>query len=205
MPGGAALSGDKVLEQLQAALAPLAPIFVIANCLTNLVTVLEAAPEIPVNPAAFINALDTFINQCVPNLATLVPAIAAPQMLKDILDCLINALGKIREQIIQLQAIESQLLAYANYLEGSEIPNREDLRSVLQCSEELSARNYENLSSQLEGINQIIALVRLFGVALPGFPTIPDFSALQSAPINDALFTFDSILTALVQARALIP
>jgi hypothetical protein len=205
LPGGAQLQGVNVLDQLQAALAPLAPVFVIVNCLTQIISVLQAAPSLLTDPGQFANALDALVTECVPNLAQLVPAVAFVQTAKDVLDCVISQLTDVRLKLLQLEALAAQLEGFRTYLESAEFPEQPTYGNVLECSEELHRRNYDSLSAQLAGLNQILALLRLLGVSVPGFPEIPNLSALQDAPLAEAIQALDDVTIALVNARALIP
>jgi hypothetical protein len=122
-----------------------------------------------------------------------------------VLDCVIAQLTDVRLKLLQLEALAAQLEGFRTYLESAEFPEQPTYGNVLECSEELHRRNYDSLSAQLAGLNQILALLRLLGVAVPGFPEIPNLSALQDAPLAEAIQALDDVTTALVTARSLIP
>ncbi len=208
LPGGAQLCSTSLsfdpmrqlqpyIDQLNAALAPLMPIFRIIAVAVAIINCIKAIPDsIPI-PTPIIQCLVELVAAAI-ELLKLIPLISLPFTLIGILDCIILFLRAIRQTIAKIV----QLLAGVNLVINDPFSNATQL-FIARC--ELGTIN-----AQLANLNNILAaLGALFGVVnlllgllqLQELPTSLSIGTDASA----ALDAIDAILVPLTFVRSLIP
>ncbi|MBU1483177.1 MAG: hypothetical protein KKH12_16055 [Gammaproteobacteria bacterium] len=203
MPGGAEIAAPNVLERLQPALAPLAPIFSTLEAVVAVKNCIDASVEA-------ISTLDPQpLIECVPGLAravdkllALLPQASIPLTTAQTLDCVIVTLGKLRSVLLSLQAQVKRIARVASRAAELDDPK---MQFVVACAND---RVGDALSDEMKGL---VVIGRLLGILsalvdLAGIPfEIPDLEALASAPLDEIIAPLDAAIEALRAARAAIP
>ena len=214
LPGGAQIcsfdttgTGDpfpqvqQLFGTLNAALAPLTPIFNIIATLEAVVTCVQAATKLP-NPVPLVESI-VMLEQAIAKLLTLVPQLSVPIMLVQTIKALAAALLAL---VTRLQAIVAKEAAIAaSALKAKNIPA---LQLVVNCAQKNLALEMLNLNAAFapgtSPIGQLLGLVNGLASLVPGLPNplIPNLSMLgpdASAAIQP-LVTMAATLEALASS-----
>jgi hypothetical protein len=209
LPGGASLCGTGLefdpirllapyIAQLNAALAPLMPIFRLLAVVLAIVNCIKAIPQsIPV-PEPVIKCLIDLLAAVV-ELLKLIPFISLPFTLLAILDCIIAFLGAIETTLLRIQA---QVNACQLVIDAG-IPAQV---AIATCELNAMQVHLNNINNLLFALGTILGVFNLLA-GLIGLPQIPTKLSV-GANINElgtVAAQIDQIRQPLVQFRALIP
>jgi len=210
-PGGATLSqvlaaGSEIpdpldmvtnlLAQANSALAPLVPVFNIIDVVIALFDCVKAIPDSlgpPPDPTA--------IAKCIPDLAEkaakllkLIPQLSVPLLVVGIIDCIIDFLKGIKQQ---LQAIIDQLIEIANAATKADELGDANLQLVVDCANENIGIQLQAMNDSLGPINKLIAVLNIF---------LPELgSLLESGDPEQALQPLDDVVKLLTDIRNAVP
>ncbi len=203
LPGGITMRHIDLADLIQPALAPLVPIFNIVDCIAALYAcskaVLDALgpPPDPSKLAACIPELAEKVSK----LLGLVPMLSLPLLILGLFDLLLAVLSDVRAQLVHLQLELEQM---ARIIERARELNDANLEKIWGCVRANVDQEAANLGKQLASLGKLIGLINLF-MDLIGGPQIPDFSALASQPLEQAIEPLDSMVTMLQTIRSQVP
>jgi len=203
LPGGITMRHIDLADLIQPALAPLVPFFNIVDVIATLYTCLKAVVDAlgpPPDP--------TKLAACVPELAQkvskllgLVPMLSLPLLILGLIDLLIAVLSDVRAQLVHLQVELEQM---ARIIERARQLNDANLEKIWGCVRENVDQEAANLGKQLASLGRLIGLINVF-MDLIGGPKIPDFSALEDQPLEQAIAPIDAMVTTLQTVRSQVP
>jgi hypothetical protein len=185
------------LAAINTALAPLVPIFNIIDAVIAVFVCVKAIPEA-------ITELDvTTLVECVPDmvekvskLLALIPQLALPLLLVEILDCMILALEALKLQLTQIAKEHARILEAG--LAAAE-PGNVALRTIVDCATLDLNAFLEFANAGIEPLNRLIGLVSAFlgllgidALAPVAFVTDPDTIEASLTPLT---FLIDSFRT----------
>jgi len=218
-PGGATLSqvlaaGSEIpdpldsvtnlLAQANAGLAPLVPVFNILDTVIALFNCVKAIPDSlgpPPDP--------TKLAECIPDLAKkvdellkLIPQLSVPLLVVGIIDCIIEFLKGIKQQ---LEAIIERLIEIANAATRASELGDAQLQLVVECAEDNINIQLEAMQQSFEPINKLIAVLNIF-LGLLGLPEVPELGSLiESGNPEAALQPLDDTVKLLTDIRNAVP
>jgi len=197
-------SVTNLLAQANSALAPLVPIFNIIDVVIALFDCVKAIPDSlgpPPDPTA--------IAKCIPDLAEkaaklleLIPQLSVPLLIIGIIDCIIQFLEGIKQQV---QAIIDRLVAIASAASKADELGDANLQLVVDCAKGNIDIQLQAMNDSLGPINQLIAVLNIF-LGLLGLPEVPDLGALIESGDPDAAFEpLDQTIDLLKNIRDAVP
>lgn len=150
----------QALASVNAALAPLTPIFNIIDAIIAVFACVQAIPD------AITNLDVAGIVECVPDmvekvqkLLALIPQLALPLLLIEVIDCMIKALEALKLQLTRI-AQEFQRIIAAG-LAAAE-PGNVALRTIVDCAELDLDAFLEFANAGIEPLNRLIGLISAF-------------------------------------------
>lgn len=192
-----------LLAQVNTALAPLAPIFNIVDAIVAVFECVSAVPDaiVELDPVALFECAPNMAEK-VAKLATLVPQVALPAMLVDILDLVIKqlqdlSLGLRRLALYQAEVIRAGLAAAP--------PGAVGLRLAVDCAQSDIDAEMIFFNEQNAALNRLIGIIGLllkpFGIDLnEALGEITDIEAIDAT-----LAPIDALIDVLVVTRNAIP
>jgi hypothetical protein len=200
-PNGLAITKN-LLTQANAALAPLMPIFNIIDAVLAIKAFAESIPDAlgpPPDPSVIAAALAELVEK-VAKLAALIPQLAVPYMIVDVLDAIITALnGTITN--LEIVIVQEARIAAA-MLKASE-PGNDALLEVVICADSINASVKGGISEGLGPLNSLFGVLNLF-LGLIGLPEIPSMDALPEDSA-EAIESLRVTVKLLEDLRASIP
>ncbi len=208
MPGGAQLcvnlpvvvppSASEVARamfaQINAALAPLTPIFNLIDAIAAVVACVQAVPEA-------ITKLDVFaLVQCVPDmvekvakLMSLIPPLSIPVTIRDILTVIIAYLSGL---VADLEDAKAQLQAIALANLKAQTPGNAGLFGAVLCAQGLYEAGMANMAAGAEPLNRLMGILNALLALVPGVDPLPCLGSLDALPtvVIDTLNAFIDIL-----------
>lgn len=205
MPGGATLQAFgavpqrmayQLIDQLNAALTPLTPIFDLIDMGLLLFKVLDKLKSLDV--FGTLKAFPDF-SKAIDKLKGLIPQVSIPLMIKTVIGALLAALAVLRTDfnaLVQLQAKIDTGRVRAAALGSS------DLSVTLDCAAGQLDAQLSLLQSRARPLNRLLGVLNLLtGIAgIGSLPTL-EFSGDASASMT----AIDSVMAALRTARSAIP
>ncbi len=187
-PGGSTLqipgtplpgAGDQVAKLLglvSAALAPLMPILDLVDTILSIVKVFEAVKGL--NPKAIGDALVDLM-KFVDKLKQLLPPVAAPLLVKDVVRAVRLYVDDVRQQLEALVAQQSRI-----QLAQEKAQTFPELQSHVVCTQATVDALFASMKTGGAPVNRILRLVNLIG-AIAGLPAVPalDFGADPAASV----------------------
>jgi hypothetical protein len=214
-PGGAALDtllpdigipdpmelSKQLMAQANAALAPLAPVFNIADTVLALHNVVKAIPDAitGLDPGQITDALPD-LAQKAGKLLALVPQLSVPRMIVGLIDVLLSFLGGLAGQLRAFIDLQVRIQRAEN--RAAELGNAQ-LLVVVGCAKEHVDAQMHSLAESVVPVNRLIALINVFS-ELAGLGPLPDLSEL-GRDAQAALEPLDEIVRVLKDLRATIP
>ena len=130
-PGGVTLESPDLLELLQPALAPLAPMFDIIEVIVAIKNCLEAIPDAiaQLNPQPIIDCFPPLAEK-IAKLLRLLPQVSLPALIVAIIDCIA---GKLRQVRGFLQRLLLQVQRLAAVLERAAELDDPNLNGIAVC------------------------------------------------------------------------
>ena len=188
--------------QVNAALAPLGPIFAVMDAIKATVACVTAVPEA-------ITKLDvTGLLQCAPDMAeklskllTLFPPLSIPVLVRDLISAMIVFLEGLRNDLEGAKRQADRILEAAT---ASQQPGNSSLAAIVSCAQGFYDKVMEHMSSSAAPLNRLIGVINAFLSLIPGVQPIPCIGGLDGTPsvIQDALRAF---ITTLTIVRNLLP
>ena len=203
MPGGLSIAAPNVLELIQPALTPLAPMFAFMEAVVQVKNCIEAAVEAisDLDPGPLIDCVPG-LAQRVDKLLSMLPQASIPLMAVDLLDCALAILARLRSTLVSML---DQLARIQRTLERAAELDDARLNLLAICA---SDRLADTLSDEMKGlivVGRIIGLVAFF-LGLAGVDVdVPDFESVSSLPLADLLEAIDALVEALGVMRDAIP
>lgn len=187
-----------LMSQLNGALGPLGPIFLLLNCVLDIKKCLQDVPNVVTDPQPLIQDIEKLAID-IDALAGVAPQLSVPKMLKSILRLLVTLLTGIRQQLSALIAVE-QAIELATTRAGTlaalgqvGVFAASQLMVSVGCAK-------STLSAQLIGLGQglgpagvmlkiVNGLASGIGLdAIPELPAMDDSGAdANIAPLTDAI------------------
>lgn len=187
---------QSIMAQLGPALAALQPILRIIDAVTSLFEVLKKAPEIPVDPAGFIESLEEATVK-IAKLSTLVPQLSVPAMVITT----IGACAKYLTAIIgQLSSIAAAGAAAQEVMDQAVAAGDVQLQTEAQCSLDNVAKLTEHAGAAMGPVVGILTSITSMLSFLPApveLPGIPDVTGMAAQEMVDALQPIVAVLEAI--------
>jgi hypothetical protein len=191
-----------LLTQASAALAPLMPVFQIIDAILAIKAFADAVPDSvgpPFNVTAVIQAL-AGVSKKVAKLASLIPQLAVPLLVVDVIDVVIQALNGA---VTQLEAVVVQEAKIAAALTKATETGNDALLQVVACADDFNVATRNGISEGLGPLNSLFGVLNLF-LGLIGAPEVP---ALDDLPddAQQAIDQLKSVVDLLQNLRDSIP
>lgn len=203
LPGGIKICGQQGLElgdptsvlrgflaQINTALAPLGPIFLIIECVLAIKDVIDAIPKLvgpPPDPKAFFDAIAKLV-KLIAKLAGLAPQLSIPKMIKEILTVVLLTCLAVK---LELQALILQTARVLAAATKGERPGNGKLAEVALCANTNFEAAMANLSASLRPLNNLIGVINLLLdlAQVPKDVRVPEFDHLgqDAAAALDAM------------------
>lgn len=213
MPGGAQLSvatpaiapsslmvSKNLIGQVNAALAPLSPLFNLIDALLAVKDFAEAVPGVLTDPSALAQAISDLITK-IDALASLVPQLSVPLMVVDIIDVTIEVLNGFKTT---LQAIADQNERILQSELAAAEPGNEALIPIVECAKGVSGQLQESLVAGAAPLNRFIGLLNLF-LGLIGVPEIPELGGDLTSDPEAGITVIEAFQEVLTTVRDAIP
>jgi hypothetical protein len=199
-PSGLQLS-RQLIAQVNAALAPLAPVFSIIEVLLALKKFADAVPDSlgpPPDPTVLVEAIEELTSK-VDKILALVPQLSVPLMVVGIIDAIIQALDGL---VSELEALQEQLARIEEArLVVAEVPA---LQCVIDAGELNVATQFSVLEEALGALSPFIELVNAF-LDLIGLPPLPLPGAMDPDDLAASIQVLRDLVTTLQTIRGSIP
>jgi hypothetical protein len=200
MPGGVTLNvmtsvpspdatqlSKALLAQANAALAPLSPIFMIIDAILALKGAIESIPDVigpPPNPGAILDAISDVVKKSA-KLANLIPQLAVPLMVIDVIDALILVMDGAISQLESVVLQNARILAAQT---KANEPGNSALLAITVCATAENVKVQADIVAGLQPINSMFGVLNLF-LGLIGLPEIPQMDELG----GDAVQTIETL------------
>lgn len=188
----------KIMGKLNAALAPLSPIFDLIEILILLKEVLDAIATL--NPYKILQLIKKF-EKLLKRLLRYVPQLSIPRLVKGLLTVLIAFLVGFRAE---LQAIIDATTKITIAKQKAAVLGSLDLAASIECAEINLNASMTLLSQSAEPLNRLLTSVNFFG-SLAGLPEIPGLIIDPAGSAADALKPVDDLIALLTEIRNTIP
>lgn len=217
LPGGIKICAQQGMElgdpttilraffaQINTALAPLGPLFLIIDVVLAIKDVIDSIPKLvgpPPEPQKFFEAVAKLVKLVI-QLAGLAPQLSIPKMVKEIVSVLLLTLLAVKMELQRLILQTARVLNAA--LKGAR-PGNDFLANVAICAQTNFDAMLANLSASLRPLNQLVGIVNLLLdlAQVPKDVRIPEFDKLgndaaaalnaMDVPINLLQTVYDAI------------
>ena len=203
LPGGVTMQQQDLLEVIQAALTPLMPVFNSIGAVLSVFNTVKAIPESlgpPPDPTKLVSAIIEMTKK-VSKLLRLVPQLSLPYTIIGVVDLVLDALSKVRTQLVFLQ-LQARQLSLATQ-RAAEL-NDAALAAVAECARANIEQEAANLGKSLGALNTLMGILNLF-MSMVGGPKAPDPSSLSGKSLDDVVKPLDDLVKTLQQIRTAIP
>ena len=203
LPGGASIEKINLIEVIQPALAPLAPIFDILDAVIATFNCIKAIPETfgpPPDPTILMAVIPDLAEK-VAKLLKLVPQLSMPFTIVSIIDLVIDTMVQVRDMILPLVERMSELAAVEQRALEIEDPN---LIAIAQCARVNIVQEISNLGASLATLDKLIGLLNTF-LEMIGGPQLPTLSGLGGTAIEEAAAMIDELIETIKTVRSAIP
>lgn len=157
-------------------MAPLVPVFNIIDTVIALFNCVKAIPD-SLGPSPD----PTKLAECIPDLAEkaskllkLIPQLSVPLLVIGIIDCLIDFLQGVKQQ---LESTIDKLIEIANAATKADELGDAKLHLVVECADENFNIQLQAMNESFGPINKLIALLNIF-LGLLGLPEVPELGSL---------------------------
>lgn len=216
LPGGMAVAGvplsvgaDGLTQALSLvaaagpAMAPLAPIFTLIDAVLAVKDFAQAVPELITNPGALIEAIVGLVRK-IGKLASLIPQLSVPLMIRDVVDALIALLGGLGVQLQSIAAQEARIAAAVAAASALPQPARGALEVITGRASQSVGVQRADLATALLGAAPLIGIVNTL-VSLIGLPGLNLSLDVTSGSTQDAIDALNIGITVLQAFRRAIP
>lgn len=182
---------------VNAALAPLAPVFKIIDAVMSLQKFVKAVPKLVTSPGKVVKAAGEVVKK-IAALAPILPQVSMPFTILGVVDALLTLLealvGELNGIVQQARRIEEARAA------AEEAP---DLLPILAAAEAQLQVQQANLGEALAAIGPLVEIINTF-TGLIGLPKLP-LSVDMTGSASDAVGSLNKALQTLRQFRNKIP
>jgi len=205
LPGGVEMADVDLIRLVQPALAPLVPIFDILEAIVAIKNCIEAIPDAlgpPPDPLAMSECIGDLASK-IAQVLRLLPQYSVPILARQIIDCLIAELLKVRRFLVDLQ---QQLLRIARIVEKAAELDDPHLQLISVCATDRLANTLSNEMKALIALGRLLGMLRtMLGLIGVDDDLIPDLNDIAGAPLDEAIEPLDSIIDALRSLKDLVP
>lgn len=166
-----------LLHQLNAAIAPLSPIFKLIDAAMALFNAVDAAKDVVWEPWKLVDAVIEVAKK-IDALRSMVPQLAVPILIGGALDVLIAYLQGTQGQLQNLIAAQTQIAAA---LTRATALGNLHLQAVATCATTQLSVQIAALNDGLTPLNRLLAVLNLF-LRLIGQSPIPDLASFGTDP-----------------------
>jgi len=152
----------RVSDAIQSLLSPFKPALDLINIAIQIREVLEAAVDIPTDPAEFLSRLAD-LTAMITALGQYIPQLTVPYIVKDGLDVAIAMTTDLESKLETMEAILTKKAGIE-----AKVPLDEALQDVADLVQEQYDEQVAELQKMLEPIEAILAILNVFG-SLIGF------------------------------------
>ncbi|MCP4573338.1 MAG: hypothetical protein GY838_13365 [bacterium] len=187
---------QSIMSQLGPALAALQPALILIDAVTALFTVLERAPEIPVDPAGFIEALNE-ARQKIAKVATLIPQLSVPLMVITTISACAKYLTAVIEQLTEVATATASAQAL---MDQAVLAGDTALQTEAQCALNNAATMTAHAGAALGPVTGILGSISSLISFLPApvdLPSMPDPADMGAQEMIDALEPIIAVLEAI--------
>jgi hypothetical protein len=177
---------QSIMAQLGPALAAMQPMLFIVDAVNSLFAVLQEAPDIPVDPAGFFEALKEATEK-VGKLSSIIPAVSVPKLVLDTIGACARYLQAI---LAQLEDVVVQSTSAAQLMAQSQAAGDTQLQAEAQCAINNAERMQAHAVAALGPLGGVLTSLTTLMKFLPspqGLPSIPDTDGLGAQELIDAL------------------
>lgn len=198
-----------LMSQLNGAMGPLGPIFLLLDCILDIQQCLKDTPKVVTNPTLLLNDL-VKLEKDVDALVGIAPQLSLPRMIKSILRLLVTLLTGIRQQLSALSAVEDAIAIATTRagqlaaLEQVGVFAANQLMVSVGCAQSTLAAQIQGISQGLGPANVLIKLVNGLaqGIGLDGIPELP---AMDDTSTAGNFGPLDTAIQVLATLEAAIP
>lgn len=180
----------KLFEQINAALAPLTPMFNIIDAVLAVFQCVQAVPDAITNldPTALIECVPDMVEK-INRLLALIPQLTLPAMIVALIDLIIDALVALMAQLRHIAAEQARIIAAG--IRAAE-PGNVALRTILDCATGDLNVFLQYANEGMAPLNRLIGIIGAFCAIIgvdfggAGLSEITDFAAIEAslAPIE---------------------
>jgi hypothetical protein len=206
-PGGVKIPDptDLILQlfgQLNAALAPLMPIFRILDVLLAVFECIKAIPKsiFPPNPQPVISCL-VHLAEVIAEIVKLIPLVSLPFTIAAFLDALILLLSGIRNNLLRVITQLNRIIALETQAVGP--PANPLLANAALCARTAFNAEMAHLNQLFTPLNRLLGVINLF-LTLIGQSPLPTLNTLGDDPAT-AIQNIDPVIAMLQTIRSFIP
>jgi hypothetical protein len=177
---------SSLMTQLGPALGALSPALKVIDAVTSMFTVLQRAPEIPVDPAGFLEALAEAAEK-VGALAPLIPQVSIPATIATSITAVAKFARAIRDQVAAIATEQTTAQALKDTAEAN---GDAALAAEAQCALDNASALMEHASASMEPLAALLDIITGLMSFIPspvGLPTVPDTSDMTPQQLLDAL------------------
>lgn len=193
---------QQFFAQLNSMLAPLTPILNIMDAILAIFECIQALPKVitELDPTELINCLPG-LAEAIQRLLKMLPQLAIPILIVQILDTIIYYLQSVRDQLAGFIARARAIIDAAT---RAVEPGNFQLQLVMDCINNNWDADVANLNEQFLPLNRLIGIVNAF-MEILGLPPLPAITSLPDPASAAALASLDIQIKALTSIRSTIP
>jgi len=177
---------NSLMTQLGPALGGISPVLKVIDAVTAMFTVLQRAPEIPVDPAGFIEALAEAAEK-IAALAPLIPQVSVPATIFSSIQACASFARAIRDQVEQIADTQTQAQALFDQAEAA---GDAALKEQAQCALDNVDALMEHAGAAMGPLTSIMNIITGLMSFIPSpveLPGVPDPSSMGPQQLADAL------------------
>lgn len=200
--GDASTIVRSLLAQVNSALMPLQPFFMVLDAIKAIVDCVQAVPEaiIQLDPSGMIECIPDMVKKLT-KLLQLLPQLSIPVLIKQLLEALVVQLIALRGQIAALIAHQARLIAAG--LRAAELGNVE-LQTVVDCALENVLAQLANNNAAMAPLNRLIGTINVL-LELAGLQPIEVLPSMGDEVSDEVLTVLDGAIDVLQVAADAIP
>lgn len=214
-PGGSTVcaqvgfdSGDpgailrSLFAELNSALSPLAPFFIVLDVIAAMVNCIKAIPDClgpPPNPEKLIKCLPDLLKKLAA-LLELLPQLSIPVLVHDLIDVVIVGLMALRNELAAMITQAQRIAAAAT--RAADTGNIQ-LNLAVNCANGNLSALFANKQIGMQPLNRLIGIIN-FLLGLAQLPTIPSLDDIETLD-DTVLVGLDKTIQILEAAKAAIP
>jgi hypothetical protein len=187
---------QSIMAQLAPALAGLQPMLMMIDAMVSLFAVMQKAPEIPVDPSGFVEALQEAAEK-IAKVSAIIPALSVPKLALDTIGACARYLQAI---LAQLEDVVEQSTSAAQLMAQAQADGDTQLQAEAQCAVTNAERMQAHAVAALGPLGSVLDSVTALMGFLPSpkeMPGLPSTDGLGAQELIDALQPVVDVLVAL--------